>query len=88
MYSFVGELFGSGSAYGTYARTSTALDALVCVDDHLAVLLTDRLYGTFALASAASDAFIGNLVCHDRIPPTCFVAIVSHYAEKVKHFSG
>ena len=62
MYSFVGELFGSGSAYGTYARTSTALDALVCVDDHLAVLLTDRLYGTFALASAASDAVIGNLV--------------------------
>ena len=77
MYSFVGELFGSGSAYGTYARTSTALNALICVDDHLAVLFADRLYGTFALASAASDAIIGNLVCHVQTPPLKIYFIVA-----------
>ena len=77
MYSFVGELFGSGSAYGTYARTSTALNALVCVDDHLAVLLADRFYGTFALTSAASNTFIGNLVCHVQTPPLKIYFIVA-----------
>lgn len=77
MYLFARELFGSGSAYGANTRTSAALNASICVDDHLAVLFADCLYGACAYASAASDTFVGNLICHVKTPPLMIYYIVA-----------
>lgn len=64
-YAFLRNLFsGIGSANGASRSASTAVDAVVSVDDELAVLFGNSANGAFICASAASDAFIGNLVSH------------------------
>ena len=52
------------SFHGANARACAAFDALVRIDDVLAVLLGNRLYGTFAFAGTAADAVVGNFVSH------------------------
>ena len=59
------ELALNRSANGAGASASAALDALIGIDDVLAVALGDGIHGAFSLASAAADAFIGDDVSHD-----------------------
>ena len=59
-------LLSLGSLNGTYACASAAIDAVVCIDNILAVALCDAAYGTFVCASTACDAIIGNLICHSK----------------------
>jgi hypothetical protein len=47
------------------AGAGAAIDALVSVDNVLAVLLGDAAYGALVSASAAGNALIGNLISHD-----------------------
>ena len=54
----------SGSTNGAGISTSAAFDALIGIDLELAVTFGNGFYGAFTCASAASDAFIGNFVCH------------------------
>ena len=53
-----------GSTDGACFSAGTALDAGVGIDLKLAVSFADRGYRAFGSASAAADAFIGNLVSH------------------------
>ena len=48
----------------TVHLAETALDALVGVDDVLAVAFADRFLRAFGRTSAAADAFVRNFVCH------------------------
>ena len=57
-------LLGLGSTYGAGVGAGTAIDASIGVNDVLAVALGDGLHGAARCAGAASDAIIGNLVCH------------------------
>ena len=59
------ELALNRSTNGASASASAALDALIGIDDVLAVALGDGIHGAFSLASAAADAFIGDDVSHD-----------------------
>ena len=56
-------------SYGTSVRAGTAADALVLVDNVLAIALGDAAHGTSIGASATADALIRNLVCHCYVPP-------------------
>jgi hypothetical protein len=58
------KLFLYGSANRACACTATAANALICVDYVLAVTLGNATGGACISASAAGDAFIGNLVSH------------------------
>lgn len=66
---YVVELVRLGSADRAVTRASAAVDASVGVDNILAVALGNRVYGAALCASAASDALIGNLICHSELPP-------------------
>jgi len=61
-----------GSSDGAGASASAALDALVRIDDVLAITLRDRFHGALSRASAAADAFVTDNVSHsytsNRIP--------------------
>ena len=57
-------VFLYGSANRACACASTALDALVSIDDELAVGLADATDGALGLAAATSDAIIVNDVSH------------------------
>ena len=61
-----------GSANGAGIGAGTAIDALIGVDYILAIAFRDSLNGAISFASAAADACIGNLVCHDVAPPYIF----------------
>ena len=74
MYSFVGELFGSGSAYGTYARTSTALNALVSVDLIVQIAHVDRFSGALCSAGTAGQALISDNKSHS-VTSVCYLTI-------------
>lgn len=52
------------STYGANTSASTTFDASISVDDVLAVTLRDSGNRAFTCASAASDAFISNHICH------------------------
>ena len=61
-----------GSAHRAIISASAAIDALFSVDFVLAIAFGDRLHGAIRFTSAAADARISNLVCHDRTPPYVF----------------
>jgi len=63
-FAFLLELALDGGTNGASAGASAALDALISVDDVLAVAFSDGINGAFSLASAASDAFISDNVSH------------------------
>jgi hypothetical protein len=66
----ISKLFSLGSANRANSFASAAVEALVSVDNVLAVLFRNSSYGAFAFASAASETFVNiNLVCHYSIPP-------------------
>ena len=58
-------LFGCDSARRALAFAGAAIDTRIGTDDIFAVALADSVYGAYARARAARNAFIGNLVCHD-----------------------
>ncbi len=62
-------LFLSGSANGAGFSADAAFDALVGIDDVLAVAFRNRFLGAFRSAGAAGDAFVRNLVSHIIAPP-------------------
>ena len=64
IFNFLKELLLCGSSYGTSICTAAAANALVSVDNVLAVALGNATGGASISASAASDALIRNLVCH------------------------
>ncbi len=57
-------LFFSRSAYGASICASAAGDALVSVNNELAVTLGNASYGATVSTCTARDAFVRNLVCH------------------------
>ena len=62
---YVSDLLSLGSSYGAIVSAGTAIDALVSVDNVLAILLGDSLNGAGISASAAADALVKiNLVSH------------------------
>ena len=66
-YAFIRRLFRRiGSTNGASGSASTAVDAVISSDDKFAVLFGDGADGAFTGASTASDAFIGNLISHDK----------------------
>ncbi len=72
-----------GRSYRTSICTATAADALISVDNILAVTLGNATGGTCVSACAARDALIGNLVCHSLIPPFLYATyIVACFFEK------
>jgi hypothetical protein len=76
-----------GSADRASAFASAALNAKLCVDDVLAVALSDRADGASLGASAAGYAIIGNLVCHVFYPPFTLVStIVAYFRQKANTF--
>ena len=57
-------LFSRRSFYRTSRSTSAAVNALVGIDNELAVTLRNRFNGAVRCASAAADALIGNFISH------------------------
>ncbi len=66
---FLPKLFFSGCANRTCICARTAANALVSIDYVFAITFGDATGRASILASAAVDAFIGNLVCHFDKPP-------------------
>ena len=64
MLYVVKELFLYGCSYGASVSTCAAADALISVDNVLAVAFGNAINGATVSASAAADAFVSNLVCH------------------------
>ena len=58
------KLFLNRSAYRTYICAVATGDALVSVDNELAVTLRDAGSGATVCACATSDALVSNLECH------------------------
>ena len=64
------KLLSLGSTNGASALASTAIKALISIDNVLAVLLCDSTNGALIYTSTATDALINiNLVCHFSSPP-------------------
>ncbi len=64
------KLLSLGSTYGASTLASTAIKALICIDNVLAVLFGDSADGALVYTSTATDALINiNLVCHKSSPP-------------------
>ena len=57
-------LLSLGSFYGAYACASTAIDALISINNSLSVTFADTLNGALADASTAVDAIVCDLVSH------------------------
>ena len=55
-----------GSSHRTSICTAAAADALVSIDNVLAVTLGNATGRASVSTSAAGDALIGNLVCHSN----------------------
>ena len=59
-------LFSSDSTSGASTLASAAIDASVCVHDCNTILDGDSANRASALASAAANTCVRNLVCHNR----------------------
>lgn len=57
-------LLSLGSFYGAYACASTAIDALISINNSLSVTFADTLNGALADASTAVDTIVCDLVSH------------------------
>ena len=57
-------LFLNGCVYGASICARTAADALVSIDNVLAIAFRNAIGRTCICACATADAFIRNLVCH------------------------
>ena len=65
------KLLSLGSTYGASTLASTAIKALVCVDDVLSVLLGDSADRALVCTCTAADALIKiDYVCHLDSPPS------------------
>ena len=82
------KLLLNGRTNGASVSASAAADALISVDNVLAVSLGDAANRTTVSASAAADAFVSNLESHREKPPFFLVTyILSHLSEKSSAFS-
>jgi hypothetical protein len=72
------ELLSLGSAYGTSVCTSTAINALIRVDNVDSITLRDSLAGALISACTACYAIFRNLVCHFHVPPIILIDILYH----------
>ena len=63
------KLFLNRSAYWANTCTSTAIEALVSVDNVFAVSCRDSANRALSFTAAAVDAFITNYICHWKTPP-------------------
>ena len=61
---FCQKLLFNRSAYRASLSTGTAANALVSVDNVLAITLGNASSGASVCASSARNALVGNLVCH------------------------
>ena len=80
------ELVSLGSLNRASICARAAVNALVGIDNVLAVLLADSLNRALLSASAASDAIISNLVCHCDTSVSCCGYIVSQIYQKENRF--
>jgi len=60
-------LFGSDRTGGASALASAAVDAAIGINDRYAVLNGDSTNRASALAGAAANTTIRNLVCHNKL---------------------
>ncbi len=65
----VSKLLSLGSADRAVALASTAVNALVGINNVLSIALGNSLGRAVVLAYSAGNAFIGNLVSHILNPP-------------------
>ena len=72
------ELLSLGSAYRASISASTAINALVRVDNVDSITLSDSLAGALISACTACYAIFINLVCHFRVPPNFLIDILYH----------
>ena len=79
-------LFLGGSAYRAGLGANAAFDALVSVDDVLAVAFGNGFLGAFAGAGAAHDAFIGNFVSHNDT--SVYVRVILHISFILSFLQG
>ena len=85
-------LFLNGCVYGASICARTAADALVSVDNVLAVTLRNAGSGATVCACATSDALVTNLKCHCKILRKTFgreythTYILTHIREKSRAF--
>ncbi len=88
------ELFLNGSVNRANACARTAVDALLGIDNILAVAFADAAYRALALARTAAYAIIGNLISHviylHKIYSTHIVAVnirkIKMFLKKVRVF--
>ena len=69
MYLRLYGLVLNGSVNGTSVFAASAANALISVDNVLAVALRDAAGGASISTSATRDASVSNLECHYWIPP-------------------
>jgi hypothetical protein len=70
----------------TSRSASAAINALIGIDHILIVAGRDRANGAFALAAAAIQASIGNIVSHFGTPPCINGIILSQLVDDFKYF--
>ena len=72
------ELLSLGSAYRASVSASTAINALVRVDNVDSITLSDSLAGALISACTACYAIFINLVCPFCVPPNFLIDILYH----------
>ena len=80
------KLLLNGRTNGASVSASAAADALISVDNVLAVSLGDAANRTTVSASAAADAFVSNLESHREKPPFFWSPIFYHIYPKNQVF--
>ena len=80
-------LFLNRCVYGASVSAGTAADALVSVNNVLAVALGNATYRTSIGACATADALIGNFVCHlNNLHFCCHIYSITS-VKKIKYIS-
>ena len=72
------ELLSLRSAYRASVCASTAINALVSVDNVDSITLSDSFAGALISACTACYAIFRNLVCHFHVPPINLIDILYH----------
>ena len=78
------ELLSLGSAYRASVSASTAINALVRVDNVDSITLSDSFAGALISASTACYAIFRNFVCHFHVPPIILIDILYHTFSNLK----
>ena len=73
----------NGSRNGASASASAALNTFISVDNVFSVAFADTFYGALINASAASNAFVSDYVCHFIHLQNSLLVNFNIYIEKI-----